>query len=200
MYRNTIRPGLRALPIPNGDGGNNNVDPEGGGGGAGAPNGGGKEFAPITSQEDLDRIIGQRLARQKDQFSEQFSDYDEIKSKAAQFDQLQSANQTDLERISNEAADWKAKFEAAEAARGQAEVTALRQSVAIEKGLPPKLAKRLSGSTREEIEADADDLLEAVPEAPRGPKPNPQQGQPSHRRESTLESGRARYQARSGTK
>lgn len=41
-----------------------------------------------------------------------------------------------------------------------AEAKALRLEVAFEKGLTPKQAKRLTGSTREELEADADELLE----------------------------------------
>lgn len=39
----------------------------------------------------------------------------------------------------------------------------LRLAVALEKGLPPDLAKRLVGSTRDELEADADTLLALVP-------------------------------------
>lgn len=40
-----------------------------------------------------------------------------------------------------------------------AELRALRAEVALEKGLSSTLAKRLQGSSRDEIEADADDLL-----------------------------------------
>lgn len=42
----------------------------------------------------------------------------------------------------------------------EAESRALRLEVASEKGLTPAQAKRLVGSTREELESDADDLLE----------------------------------------
>jgi hypothetical protein len=41
----------------------------------------------------------------------------------------------------------------------QAQLRALRLEVAAAKGLTPKQAARLQGSTREELEADADDLL-----------------------------------------
>lgn len=37
----------------------------------------------------------------------------------------------------------------------------LRLEVAVEKGLDPKQAKRLQGETKEDLEADADDLLES---------------------------------------
>ena len=39
----------------------------------------------------------------------------------------------------------------------------LRREVADEKGLTPAQARRLVGSTREELEADADDVLETFP-------------------------------------
>lgn len=43
-----------------------------------------------------------------------------------------------------------------------AEAKALRYEVAAEKGIDLKLASRLSGSTREELEADADDFLASI--------------------------------------
>jgi hypothetical protein len=54
-----------------------------------------------------------------------------------------------------------------------------RLEVAAEKGLTPQQAARLAGSTRDELAADADTLLElfpAVPAGPRTPAPDPSQG------------------------
>lgn len=55
------------------------------------------------------------------------------------------------------------KLAAAERRAAQAELKVLRSDVAAAKGVPAALAHRLHGTTREEIEADADALLEAVP-------------------------------------
>lgn len=52
------------------------------------------------------------------------------------------------------------RAEAAEKAAAAAEARALRLEVASEKGLTPAQAKRLVGETREELEADASELLE----------------------------------------
>ena len=41
-----------------------------------------KGFKPIDSQEDLDRIIEKRLARER----AKFADYEEVKAKAAKVD------------------------------------------------------------------------------------------------------------------
>lgn len=52
------------------------------------------------------------------------------------------------------------RAEAAEKAAAAAEARALRLEIAAEKGLTPAQAKRLVGENREELEADADELLE----------------------------------------
>lgn len=52
------------------------------------------------------------------------------------------------------------RAEAAEKAAAAAEARATRLEIAAEKGLTPAQAKRLVGDTREELEADADELLE----------------------------------------
>lgn len=52
------------------------------------------------------------------------------------------------------------RAEAAEKAAAAAEARALRLEIASEKGLTAAQAKRLVGESREELEADADELLE----------------------------------------
>lgn len=49
----------------------------------------------------------------------------------------------------------------------------LRAEVVASKGLTPAQAKRLTGTTLEELEADADDLLESFPSSPAGGPPSP---------------------------
>lgn len=54
-----------------------------------------------------------------------------------------------------------------------------RAEIAAEKSLPPALAARLQGATREELLADADALsalIPATPDGPRNPAPDPSQG------------------------
>lgn len=59
-----------------------------------------------------------------------------------------------------------------------AEAELLRYKVANEKNVPPNAMKFLTGTTREEIEASAKDVLELLGDAgkPRAPKPDPNQG------------------------
>lgn len=74
------------------------------------------------------------------------------------------------------------KRAAAEQRAAEAELKATRLEVAAEKGLTPAQAKRLVGTTREELEADADEILRdfpvapAAPPQPKTPKADPSQG------------------------
>jgi hypothetical protein len=114
-------------------------------------------FTPIASQADLDRIIGERLARQK----AQFGDVEALKAKAAKLDEIEAKSKTELERATEAA-------KAHEARAAAAEMALLRRDVAAAKGVPAELADRLSGKTREEMEADADKLLGVINGRPGG--------------------------------
>lgn len=65
---------------------------------------------------------------------------------------------------------------AAQRAADEAAAKALRYEVAVEKGLPLNLAMRLSGSTRDELVADADSLMEFVQAPAAKPQPIPGEG------------------------
>lgn len=52
------------------------------------------KFEPITSQADLDRVLGARLARER----EKFADYDDLKTKATEYDKALDAARTDQEK------------------------------------------------------------------------------------------------------
>lgn len=70
---------------------------------------------------------------------------------AQRLQEIEDASKTEQQRATE-------ALSAAEKRAGEAEATALRFEIAFEKGLTPAQAKRLVGSTREELEADADDL------------------------------------------
>ncbi|MFD4442516.1 hypothetical protein ACFWPK_22375 [Nocardia sp. NPDC058519] len=109
-------------------------------------------FAPITSQDQLDRLLGKRLG----QLKAQYAGYDDYKAKATEFDRLKDSQKTNEQRLNDQLAQ--VQQENAELKANQ-----LRADVAAAKGLTPKQAARLRGATREELEADADDLLEDFP-------------------------------------
>lgn len=65
---------------------------------------------------------------------------------------------------------------AAQSSATEAAAKALRYEVAAEKGLDLALAARLTGSTKEELEADADALMTLIPKAPEAAPPAPPNG------------------------
>lgn len=102
------------------------------------------DFEPITSQEEFEKRLSGRLAREV----KKYADYGELKEKASKLDELETAaaeaNKT-----------WEQKYHDLLAEKEAAELAAVRAEVAADKGVP---ANRLKGSTREELEADADEL------------------------------------------
>lgn len=73
--------------------------------------------------------------------------------------EFEDAQKSEEEKRQEELAAAKQEAEAQKARVHELEVAQIRSDVAVEKKLPPKLAGRLTGDTREEIEADADALL-----------------------------------------
>lgn len=83
--------------------------------------------------------------------------HDEAKANAAaaqRLRELEDADKTEGQKAADRAT-------AAEKRAAEAEAKVLRLEIAAEKGLTPAQAKRLMGANREELEADADELLSA---------------------------------------
>ena len=104
---------------------------------------------------------------------------------AAKVEQFESANQSELEKLAS-------KVTKAEQAKADAEGKLLRFEVAAEKQIPADALDLLTGSTREELEAKADKLLELVKSrtetdttpdfdgGPREPTPDPDTPEVAH--------------------
>lgn len=94
-------------------------------------------FEPITTQDALNKIIEQRVTRER----AKFADYADLKKKAADFDSVQK---TAEERIAAIESELKAE-------RRQA----MKATVSAETGTP---AKWIQGETLEEMQASAADF------------------------------------------
>jgi hypothetical protein len=111
---------------------------EGGGTGEGTAEGEGAQAAAATegaastfTQTDVDRIVQERLGRQK----AQFKDYDDLKAKAAEFDKIAESQKSELQKAQERA-------EAAEAKAAEVEARAknLLTDAAITAAATGKLA------------------------------------------------------------
>lgn len=126
---------------------------------AGEPTEQGQEaakFEAITSQEDFDKAIQARIARERNKFA----DYDEVKARADKLAEIEEANKTEAEKVAE-------RLAAAEKRAAELEAKATRAEVAAAKGVPVEL---LTGSTTEELEASADALIAFRGEQKQAPK------------------------------
>lgn len=80
------------------------VTPEGGNDSGETPTA--DEFKPITSQDDLNKVISDRVARER----AKYADYKDVKAKAAKFEEYEAANQTEAEKTAKRIADLEAEL------------------------------------------------------------------------------------------
>lgn len=106
---------------------------------------GASEFAAITSQEDFDKAIQARIARER----AKFADYEQVKAEAAELAKIRESQKSEAEKAQE-------RLEAAERRAAELELKATRAEVAAAKGVPAGL---LTGSTQDELEASADALI-----------------------------------------
>ena len=118
-----------------------------------APGSGEPAQEKTFTQEQVDRIVQERLARAKAQVP---PDYEEAKAKAAKYDEAQEAAKSELERAEERAARAEAALEEANARMAH---EALVAKVSQETGVPVRL---LHGSTEEELAASASAVTEYV--------------------------------------
>lgn len=111
-------------------------------------------FTPITSQADLDRIIGERVRRAKP------ADYDEVKAKAAKLDEIEESGKTELQKATDRISELEAAKQKLENNLAGKDIDLLREKVAREKGVP---SHRISGKDEAELKTDADRYLAELP-------------------------------------
>lgn len=113
------------------------------------------DFKPITTQEEFDAAIRDRINRERESAAKKYGDYDDLKKQVA--DQAKQIGDLTRERDENAQkyagydktlADLQAKV------KGH-ETNSVKMRIAHETGIPYELASRLSGETEEDIRKDA---------------------------------------------
>ena len=84
------------------------------------------------TQAELNAIVGDRLKRAE----AKYVDYDVLKEKAAKFDQLEEANKTEIEKITEKATNLQAELDAIKKMNA---IRDIREKVATETGIPLNL-------------------------------------------------------------
>jgi len=102
------------------------------------------------TQAEVDAIVGDRLKRDR----AKYADYDDIKAKAAKFDELEEANKSELQKAIESRDALQTELDAIKSANA---IRDIRSKVAEETGVPISL---LSAETEEECRTQANAILE----------------------------------------
>lgn len=102
------------------------------------------------TQAEVDRIVGERLARER----AKYEDYETLKEKAGKYDAAEEASKTELQKAQEKANKLQKQLDER---NYKDKVRTMREKVAKEKGVPADL---LMGETEDECKAYADKLIE----------------------------------------
>lgn len=130
-----------------------------------------KEFKAPQTQDDLDRIIADRIRRVENKYK----DYDDLKERASKYDDLEAEKGSDVEKATRRYEQAEKTLADLQASIAKRDRDDLVRDIGEELGLPPKLRGRVQGDDEKAIRADIAELLEGMPavkSAPAGPPVN----------------------------
>lgn len=126
------------------------------------------EFTPITTQEQFDTAISDRLRRERETAGKRYEGWtspEDLKKLKTDYEGRLKDLQGKLDTANSTISGHAAELAARDQKIAQYETDSVKTRVAMETGLPYSMAGRLTGNTEEAIRADAQSLLEAM-----GPK------------------------------
>lgn len=129
------------------------------------------EFKPITSQEEFDRMVKARIARER----QKYADYPDLKSKAAEFDKLQDTQKTELQKAAEARAAAERDRELARLDLQNERIKTAIYGSAASVGIAPEAAFRLADHssidfdddgvpTSDSVETEVKKVLEQYPQ------------------------------------
>lgn len=119
------------------------------------------EFTPITTQEQLEAVLKDRLERQSKKFESEKADLEKKYSGYMASDDVTKLKQSyedqikDLNTKIDEGASVQIELDNAKKQIEAQKIDSLRIKTALENGIPYEFADRLKGTTAEELTADA---------------------------------------------
>ncbi len=120
------------------------------------------EFKAITTQEELDNVIRDRLARQKETIESQYKDYEAIKKEKEELEQQVTALNATITEANDKYASYDKELLGLNAKIAEYETANMKTRVALKYGIPYDLANRLVGEDEETITKDAEKLASLV--------------------------------------
>lgn len=120
------------------------------------------DFTPITTQEEFDRAITDRIKRERETLSKKYADYDELKSRTAEYEKQLGELKTSLEESTKKTSEYDKTVAELTGKISSYELASLKTRIAHELGIPYELSSRLSGNDEKELRADAESLSKLV--------------------------------------
>ena len=120
------------------------------------------DFTPIESQEQLNAIIGERISRAEQKAAEKYSDYDDVKKQNADYAAQLTDLQKQLEEQSEKMKNHQTEVDSLNAKVRDFESSSLKTRIALETGLPYKMADRLTGDDEASIRQDAEMMVKLM--------------------------------------
>ncbi len=100
------------------------------------------------TQEEVNRIISERLTKEREANVKKYGDYDDLKAKCGTYEKelsdMKAANEAQIAELQSKAKEY--------------EISSVKMRIALETGLPYDLAQRLQGETEDDIRKDAESL------------------------------------------
>ena len=120
------------------------------------------EFKIIETQEELDNVIKDRLARQKEAIESQYQDYEEIKKRKEELETEVGVLNETIKATNDKYANRDKDLSELNAKLKDYEMSSMKTKVALQYGIPYDLADRLVGEDEESLTKDAEKLAALV--------------------------------------
>ena len=137
-------------------------------GDGGTPPAGNENEEKTFTQEQLNKAVQERLAREREAAAKKYGDYDELKAKAAELDKLKADQMSEVEKANKAREEALLKVAALEKTNKTLEINRLKTEACAAAGLSPAFADRLKGEDAESIKADAESLKAMLPKGAAG--------------------------------
>lgn len=121
----------------------------------------------VVPQSEVDRVVKERLARERAKLQKQYEGYDDYRAKAEQFDKLNDEKKSEVQRLNDQAQAVIAERDSLLSDNASLQKQILRQRISAAKQLDPDLWDRVRGDTEEDITADVEALVEKFSVAPK---------------------------------
>lgn len=120
-----------------------------------------EEFTPITSQEQFDNAIKERIGRLNEKHSKEmsealakYSDYEELKNASKNVSEYEKQ----IKELTERGDIFESKIKELTTENEGYKLKAMKQAIALDAGIPFEMAERLNGANEEELKADAEKL------------------------------------------